>query len=69
VQLTLDSSQAISRLLPFWGAQRLMDRAGDVVSSIGPAVPVALLYALALFIAAIFIMHRRSPSAMTSATG
>jgi hypothetical protein len=62
VQLTLDSSQAVSRLLPFWGASRLMDRASDVVSTIGPAVPVALLYAAALFLAAVFIMHRRSPS-------
>jgi hypothetical protein len=62
VQLTLDSSQAVSRLLPFWGASRLMDRASDVVSTIGPAVPVALLYAAALFLAAVFIMQRRSPS-------
>jgi hypothetical protein len=66
VQLTLDSSQAIARLLPFWGAQRLMDTANDVVSSIGPAVPVALLYATALFIAAVYIMHRRAPSAMVA---
>jgi hypothetical protein len=64
VQLTLDSSQPISRLLPFWGAARLMDRAGDVVSTIGPAVPVDLLYAVALFVLAIYIMHRRSPTAI-----
>ena len=63
VQLTLDSSQAASRLLPFWGAARLMDRAGNVVSTIGPAVPVDLLYAVALFVLAIYIMHRRSPAA------
>jgi hypothetical protein len=64
VQLTLDSSQPISRLLPFWGAARLMDRAGHVVSTIGPAVPVDLLYAVGLFVLAIYIMHRRSPTAI-----
>jgi hypothetical protein len=64
VQLTLDSGQAISRLLPFWGAQRLMDRASDVTTTVGPAIYVDLLYAAALFIAAVFIMQRRSPSAI-----
>jgi hypothetical protein len=68
VQLTLDSGQAIARLLPFWGAQRLMDRATDLTTQIGAAVPVALLYATALFIAAVYIMHRRSPSAMVPRT-
>jgi hypothetical protein len=67
VQLTLDSSQTVSRLLPFWGAQRLMDRASDVVSTVGPAIYVDLLYAAALFIAAVYIMHRRSPSAIVAA--
>ena len=62
VQLTLDSSQAASRLLPFWGASRLMDRASDVVSTVGPAVPVALGYAAALFLAAVLIMQRRAPA-------
>jgi hypothetical protein len=64
VQLTLDSSQTIARLLPFWGAQRLIDRATDADVSIGAAIYVDLLYAAALFIAAVYIMHRRSPSAM-----
>jgi hypothetical protein len=68
VQLTLDSGQTIARLLPFWGAQRLLDRATDPTSSIGPAVYVDLLYATALFIAAVYIMHRRSPSAMRPRT-
>jgi hypothetical protein len=68
VQLTLDSGQAIARLLPFWGAQRLMDRATDLTTQIGAAIPVALLYATALFIAAVYIMHRRSPSAMAPRT-
>ena len=45
VQLTLDSGQAIARLLPFWGAQRLLDRATDASTSIGAAIYVALLYA------------------------
>jgi hypothetical protein len=66
VQLTLDSSQTIARLLPFWGAQRLIDRANDVVSSIGPAVYVDLAYATVLFVAAVYIMHRRSPAALAA---
>jgi len=64
VQLTLDSGQAIARLLPFWGAQRLLDHATDPSTSIGAAIYVALLYATALFIAAVYIMHRRSAAAM-----
>jgi len=67
VQLTLDSSQPVSRLLPFWGAQRLLDKTSGVVSTIGPAIYVDLLYAAALFIAAVYIMHRRSPSPSASA--
>jgi hypothetical protein len=68
VQLTLDSGQTIARLLPFWGAQRLMDRATHLTSSIGPAIYVDLIYAMALFVAAVYIMHRRSPSAMRPRT-
>ena len=64
VQLTLDSGQAIARLLPFWGAQRLMDSATDPTTSVGAAVYVDLLYAAALFIGAVYIMHRRSRWAM-----
>ena len=68
VQLTLDSGQTIARLLPFWGAQRLLDRASDPTTSVGAAVYVDLLYAAALFIAAVYIMHRRSRWAMVPRT-
>jgi hypothetical protein len=66
VQLTLDSGQAIARLLPFWGAQRLLDRAGDPTSSIGPAVYVDLLYAAALFVVACWRITRNAPRRQTA---
>lgn len=62
VQLTLDSTQMIAKLLPFWGPQRLLQHSTDLTVSIGAAVPVALLYALALLVAAGYIMRRRAPS-------
>jgi len=62
VQLTLQSTQAIARILPFWGAQRLLQHSVDGTVSIGAAVPSGLGYATALFIAAAYIMHRRAPS-------
>ena len=62
VQLTLDSSAKIARLLPFWGPQRLMDHSIDPTTVIGAAIPVNLLYALMLFVIASYIMHRRSPA-------
>lgn len=66
VQLTLESTQTIAKLLPFWGAQRLLEHATDGTVSIGPAVPVGLAYALALLGAAAYIMTRRLPSAVPS---
>jgi len=62
IQLTLDSSQAIARFLPFWGPQRLMDHSIDPTASIGAAIPVNLLYATMLFVIAAYIMHRRAPA-------
>jgi hypothetical protein len=62
VQLTLQSTQPISRVLPFWGAQRLLQHSIDGTVSIGAAVPSGLGYAAALFVAATYIMHRRAPS-------
>ena len=62
VQLTLDSSQTISRLLPFWGAQRILQHSIHGGVAIGAAVPVNLAWATALFLAAIYILHRRAPA-------
>jgi len=62
VQLTLQSTQTIAKVLPFWGSQRLLQRSIDATVSIGAAAPVNLAYAAALFIAAAYIMHRRAPS-------
>jgi hypothetical protein len=66
VQLTLDSSQTIARLLPFWGAQRLIDRATDASVSIGAAIYVDLLYAAALFIVACWRITRGAPAQAAS---
>jgi hypothetical protein len=62
VQLTLQSTQSIAKVLPFWGSQRLLQHSIDGTVAIGAAVPVNLAYAAALFIAAAYIMHRRAPS-------
>jgi hypothetical protein len=65
VQLTLQSTQTIAKVLPFWGAQRLLQRSVDTTVSVGAAVPASLAYAAALFIAASYVMHRRAPSVVT----
>ncbi|MGO8906956.1 MAG: hypothetical protein ACLQMH_15245 [Solirubrobacteraceae bacterium] len=66
VQLTLQSTQTLAKVLPFWGAQRLLQHSIDGTVSIGAAVPVNLAYAAALFLAATYIMHRRAPSVVMS---
>jgi hypothetical protein len=63
VQLTLDSTQTIAKLLPFWGAQRLIHHSIDASVSIGAAVPVGLLYAVALLVVAAYVVRRRAPRA------
>jgi len=63
VQLTLQSTETLAQILPFWGAQRLLQHSIEGSVSIGAAVPVNLAYAAALFLAATYIMHRRAPSA------
>ena len=61
VQLTLDSTQTVAKLLPFWGAQRLLDYASGNVGSVGPAVPVGLGYALVLLAAGAYAGRRQAP--------
>jgi hypothetical protein len=62
IQLTLESTQTIAKLLPFWGPQRLLQHAIDGTVPIGVAIPVNLLYAVALLGASAYIMRRRAPS-------
>jgi hypothetical protein len=62
IQLTLESTETIAKLLPFWGAQRLIQHAIDPTVSIGAAVPVELLYTAALLAAAAYTTRRRAPS-------
>jgi hypothetical protein len=63
IQLTLDSTQTIAKLLPFWGPQRLLQHAIDPTVALGAAIPVNLCYALALLVASWYINRRRAPSA------
>jgi hypothetical protein len=66
VQLTLQSTQTLAKVLPFWGAQRLLQHSIEGTVSIGAAVPVNLAYAATLFLAASYIMHRRAPLVVMS---
>jgi hypothetical protein len=61
VQLTLESTQTIAKLLPFWGPQRLLQHSIDPTVAVGAAAPVGLVYAAALLIASAYIVHRRAP--------
>ena len=62
VQLTLQSTQTLAKVLPFWGAQRMLQHSVDGNVSIGAAVPASIAYAAALFLGATYMMHRRAPS-------
>jgi hypothetical protein len=62
IQLTLQPTQALAKIFPFWGAQELTERSVDGVNSIGAAVPTNIAYAVALFLAAALIMHRHAPT-------
>jgi hypothetical protein len=62
VQLTLESTQALAKVLPFWGAQRLIQHSVDATVSTTAAVPVALGYALLLLVVAALIMRARAPT-------
>lgn len=67
VQLTLDSTQALAELLPFWGPQRLIGHAVGLSVSTGIAPLVALAYAAALLGAAMWIAHARAPATLRPA--
>ena len=62
VQLTLQSTQTLAMVLPFWGAQRVLQHSIEGRVAIGAAVPVNLAWAAALFLAAVYILHRRAPA-------
>lgn len=62
IQLTLDSTQTIAKLLPFWGAQRVIDYAVGLDAWTWAAPVVAILYAGLLLSAAMYIAHVRAPA-------
>jgi hypothetical protein len=69
IQLTLRSTQTLAQILPFWGAQRMIQRSFDATVPMGAAIPAALLYSAALLALAAFMMHRQAPSYATAREG
>jgi hypothetical protein len=67
IQLSLESTQTIAKLLPFWGSQRLIQHSLDPTIATGAAIPIDLVYAAALLAAAAYMMRRRSPAHPTLA--
>jgi hypothetical protein len=62
IQLTLDSTQTIAKLLPFWGPQRIIDYSVGLSDWTWVAPMVALAYAAGLLVAAMYIAHVRAPA-------
>jgi hypothetical protein len=60
IQLTLDSTLTVAKLLPFWGPKRIIEHSLDATIAIGAALPVDLAYAAALLALAGYIMQRRA---------
>ena len=66
IQLTLVSAQTLAKLLPFWGAERLIERSIDEPGAVGAALPVSLAYAAGLLVMAAVLMRRRAPAAQSA---
>jgi hypothetical protein len=62
IQLSLESTQTIAKLLPFWGAQRLLEHSIDSTVAIDAAIPVNLGYALVLLAVCAYTLRGRAPS-------
>lgn len=62
IQLTLDSTQMIAKLLPFWGPERVIGHSVGISDSTGLAPLVAVAYAAALLAVAAYIAHKRAPA-------
>lgn len=62
VQLTLESTQTLAKLLPFWGPDRLLQHSIDPTVATGAAIPVAFAYGLGLLAAAAYVARRRTPA-------
>jgi hypothetical protein len=59
IQLSLDSTEAIAKALPFWGPQRLIQHAIDGSVTVAAAVPAAIAYGAALLALAAYATSRR----------
>ena len=62
VQLTLDSTNAIAKLLPFWGPQSVISHSVGVTGPVAAAPFVAIAYAAGLLAVAAYIAHVRAPA-------
>jgi hypothetical protein len=62
IQLTLGSNQTIAKLLPFWGAQRIISYSVGVSASTGIAPLIAVAYPTVLLAVAAYIAHARAPA-------
>jgi hypothetical protein len=62
IQLTLGATQTIAKLLPFWGAQRVISYAVDVNAWTSVAPIAALVYPSLLLAAAAYIARARAPA-------
>jgi hypothetical protein len=61
IQLTLDTTEAVGKFLPFWGAKRLIEHSIDPTVPLGVAIPLSLAYALVLLAVAVYTTRRRAP--------
>jgi hypothetical protein len=61
IQLTLGSSQTIAKLLPFWGAQRVISYSVGVSTSTGIAPLIGVVYPSLLLALAVYIAYVRAP--------
>jgi hypothetical protein len=68
IQLTLDPTQTIAKLLPFWGAERVISYAVDVNAWTSMAPVAAILYPSLLLVLAGYIARIRAPASRTPPT-
>jgi len=59
VELTLSTSNLIDYFLPWWGAQRLLEQAGNGRGDVEFPIVVCVAYAVALFAVAVAAVNRR----------
>ena len=59
VELTLQTSNIVDRFMPWWGAQRLLEQAGDGQGDTVVPILICVAYAVGLFGLAVLAVNRR----------